>query len=103
MKKDRYIKQFNEILASLRLEYVNGNIQSYFYTWVKAHIEKIHSIMNITGKTLVFRAMYLALLENSRIRSPFEIYAYLLVSIRFKKHIITELCRNWLIDYLDKT
>lgn len=98
MKRVKYIKQFNEILVGLRLECVNGDIESYCYTWVKAYIEKIHFIMSIEGKTLVFRAMYLALSGNTHIRSRYEVYAYTLVAERFRKYKVLKLCVRWLND-----
>lgn len=98
MKRVKYLKQFNEILVDLRLECVNCNIEPYFYTWVKAYIEKIHFIMSIEGKELVFKAMYLALSESAHIRSRYEIYAYKLVAERFRKYKVLKLCVRWLYD-----
>lgn len=103
MKRVKYIKQFNEILVGLRLERVNGNIEPYFYTWVKAYIEKIHFIMSIEGKASVFKAMYLALSENTYIRSRYEVYAYTLVAERFGKYELLKLCVRWLNDNKNRT
>lgn len=98
MKKVKYLKQFRSILSDLVLEKEKGNIEEYFYTWVKAYLVKIHNLMNINGKKLVFRAMYLETLSSCYIRSQFEIYACLLVSKKFNKRELIELYRRRLND-----
>lgn len=98
MKKARYLKQFTGILADLRLEVAKRKMTEYDYYVLFNYIIKTHNLMNDYSKSEVFRAMYLALSENTYIRSRYEVYAYKLVAERFRKYKVLKLCVRWLYD-----
>lgn len=98
MKRVKYIKQYTAILADLRLKVAKGKMSEYDYYVTFNYIIKTHNLMNSYSKSEVFKAMYLALSENTYIRSRYEVYAYKLVAERFRKYKVLKLCVRWLND-----